>query len=137
MKKLLFILTIFACFTTCGIKVEIPTPSTIFEGPVVYADDGSPVDERFLHIVSFLHSPIGSGSKSGPSQFIILDETGEFKVEFAYNKEIVDFSLGIDVPVLDSLSPLKAVEADCSPHKCIDFKPGLNYSNLIIKAPRP
>jgi hypothetical protein len=137
MKQLLILLILASLTFACKKKNEDPT---IFEGKVVYADDGSPVSGAELRFSPSLKSPLLTGAKTGELKKTTTNEKGEFRVEFPYSDEYIYFisSLafrGSDGVVTSSFNTDNGM--DCAPYDCEDFKPHQNYSSLIIKIPRP
>jgi hypothetical protein len=120
----------------CKKKNEDPT---IFEGKVVYADDGTPAAGMTLAIKYNLKSPPLTGVVPGDSKEILIGEDGQFKAEFGYNSDIRDFAILAWLPKSGSIPPIftQGDGLECLSQGCSNLKPHQNYSNLLIKVTRP
>jgi hypothetical protein len=138
MKQLLILLVLASLTFACR-KVQNEDP-TIFEGKVVYEDDGSPATGAVLLIVAELKSPFLTGGNSGEHKEALIGENGTFKLNFSYNDQISYFISTLyfkDSNGLATKSFNIGNGMDCSPHNCSDFKASKTYNNLVIKIPRP
>jgi hypothetical protein len=121
----------------CKKKNEDPT---IFEGKVVYADDGSPAAGAEVWFNVRLRAPFLTGYRSGDHKIDHTDERGEFRIEFPYNKEYIKMrgivlfrgSDGIATSLFRNSEGL-----NCAPNNCEGFRPHQKYSNMLIKIKRP
>ena len=135
MKQVLILFVLASLTFGCKKKNEDPT---IFEGKVVYEDDGSPATGWKVAFVSTLKSPFLTGAKPGETKRFIVGESGTFNVEFPFNDEYERFGITTGITVNGERKIINSGNGlGCSPYDCEDFKPHQNYSNLIIKVPRP
>jgi hypothetical protein len=137
MKQVLILLVLANLSFACK-KAQNEDP-TIFEGKVVYADDESPAAGLNLAISYNLKSPPLTGTNSGDSRKIQIGENGQFRFEFPYNEEYIDFLFSAWLSNNGNITAsfTQGDGLDCSPYDCGNFKPHQNYSNLLIKIKRP
>ena len=141
MKPILLVSILVLSFTSCKDKSQDPT---IFEGKVVYEDDGSPfVDGE----VSFAGMWYYVYARTYVFKDSLLNNTGSFKIEFEYEEEIDYFDLhiklfkdtvinNVEMKVGNGIISTNIGGLNCSPYDCDDFEPGKTYSDLVIKVPR-
>jgi hypothetical protein len=123
------------------IKIENPT---IFEGKVVYEDDGSPavgaeVEIRAMRRKSLFSFGSGSTPNYGEIKKAFVRSNGSFSVKFPYEKKLIGFEVNISA-LITSVYPRPVMEfiiPDCSPYDCDNFPPYKKHENLVIKIPRP
>jgi len=131
MKPIIIVSILVLSITSCKDKTQGPT---IFEGKVVYEDDGSPFVDGTVFIVPYISS-LTPGCCSKGGQGIIINDSGFFDIVFDYDEEIDYFNLRIKPNDGGVISTIVG-GLNCSPYDCDDFEPGKAYNDLVIKVLR-